>query len=104
MVDKDKNFKINEKNPNPMLSPRYTQIATFMRTPLVTEYSDLDIALVGVLFDGGVTNRRCLRFSVCWPKPGIIVGGESQGLQTHFLTMNCEVIEGKTGKLNDTCC
>ena len=44
-----------------MLSPRYTQIATFMRTPLVTEYSDLDIALVGVPFDGGVSNRTGAR-------------------------------------------
>jgi len=61
LVDKDKNFEVNEKNPDPMLSPRYTQIATFMRTPLVTEYSDLDIALVGVPFDGGATNRSGAR-------------------------------------------
>ena len=28
-----------------------------MRTPHVSEVTDLDIALVGVPFDGGVTNR-----------------------------------------------
>ena len=61
LVDKDKNSEVNEKIPDPMLSPRYTQIATFMRTPLVTEYSDLDIALVGVPFDGGATNRSGAR-------------------------------------------
>jgi len=61
LVDKDKNSKANENNPNPMLSPRYTQIATFMRTPLVTEHADLDIALVGVPFDGGATNRSGAR-------------------------------------------
>ncbi|MCK4762963.1 MAG: agmatinase [Candidatus Aminicenantes bacterium] len=40
-----------------MFTPRYTGIATFMRTPLVQEVSGLDIALIGVPFDGGVENR-----------------------------------------------
>ena len=40
-----------------MLSPRYSDIATFMRTPLVKDLKKLDIALVGVPFDGGATNR-----------------------------------------------
>ncbi|MEO1650446.1 MAG: arginase family protein, partial [Pseudomonadota bacterium] len=40
-----------------MLGPRYTGLATFMRAPLVSSLSDVDIALVGVPFDGGVTNR-----------------------------------------------
>ncbi|MEL6621285.1 MAG: agmatinase [Pseudomonadota bacterium] len=40
-----------------MLGPRYTGLATFMRAPLVSSLSDIDIALVGVPFDGGVTNR-----------------------------------------------
>ncbi len=41
----------------PMLQPRYSEIATFMRAPLVRDPSEVDIALVGVPFDGGVTNR-----------------------------------------------
>ena len=37
----------------PMSGPRYAGIATFMRTPLVRDPSELDIALIGVPFDGG---------------------------------------------------
>ena len=40
-----------------MYAPRYTGIPTFMRTPQVSDASELDIALIGVPFDGGVTNR-----------------------------------------------
>jgi guanidinopropionase len=40
-----------------MLAPRYAEIATFMRAPRVRDPRDLDIALIGVPFDGGVTNR-----------------------------------------------
>jgi guanidinopropionase len=40
-----------------MLAPRYAEIATFMRAPLLREPRELDIALIGVPFDGGVTNR-----------------------------------------------
>jgi guanidinopropionase len=46
-----------ESNYDPMSAPRYTGIATFMRTPLVHDLSKLDIALVGVPFDGGAENR-----------------------------------------------
>ncbi len=42
---------------DPMFAPRYSDIATFMRAPLIREIAGLDIALVGVPFDGGVTNR-----------------------------------------------
>jgi guanidinopropionase len=38
-------------------SPRYAGIATFMRTGLVHDPAELDIALIGVPFDGGVENR-----------------------------------------------
>jgi guanidinopropionase len=37
--------------------PRYAGVATFMRTPLVDTLDDVDIAMIGVPFDGGVTNR-----------------------------------------------
>jgi guanidinopropionase len=40
-----------------MKRPRYTGIPTFMRAPIVDDLSSIDIALIGVPFDGGVTNR-----------------------------------------------
>jgi len=40
-----------------MNAPRYTGLVTFMRTQLVRDPSALDIALIGVPFDGGVENR-----------------------------------------------
>ena len=42
---------------DPMFQPRYSEIATFMRAPLVRDPAEVDIALIGVPFDGGVTNR-----------------------------------------------
>ncbi len=39
---------------NPIHAPRYGGIPTFMRTPLVTDLSEIDIALVGVPYDGAV--------------------------------------------------
>jgi guanidinopropionase len=42
---------------DPMVRPRYTGIPTFMRAPFTEDPASLDIALVGVPFDGGVTNR-----------------------------------------------
>ncbi|MEE9465678.1 MAG: arginase family protein, partial [Candidatus Neomarinimicrobiota bacterium] len=38
-------------------TPRYAGIATFMRTPPVSNPSEVDIALIGVPFDGGAENR-----------------------------------------------
>ena len=40
-----------------MSAPRYGGVATFMRAPLVRDPFKLDIALIGVPFDGGVENR-----------------------------------------------
>lgn len=42
---------------DPMLEPRFSEIATFMRAPLADSLDDLDIALIGVPTDLGVTNR-----------------------------------------------
>ena len=36
---------------------RHTEIATFMRAPLARSLDEVDIALVGIPFDGGVTHR-----------------------------------------------
>src|SRR5229473_2162314 len=42
---------------DPMKEPRYTEIATFMRAPLARNFDDVDIGLIGVPTDLGVTNR-----------------------------------------------
>ena len=42
---------------NPMQQPRYTEIATFMRAPLAQTLEGVNIGLVGVPTDLGVTNR-----------------------------------------------
>ena len=44
-----------------MSAPRYMDIATFMRAPVVGDFSALDIAMVGVPYDGAVTNRAGAR-------------------------------------------
>ncbi len=43
------------------LVPRFAGLPTFMRLPAVTSPSEVDIALVGVPFDGGTTNRAGTR-------------------------------------------
>jgi guanidinopropionase len=45
----------------PMREPRYTEIATFMRAPLAADLEGVDIGLVGVPTDIGVTNRAGAR-------------------------------------------
>jgi guanidinopropionase len=42
---------------DPMREPRFTEIATFMRAPLATSLENVDIGLIGVPTDLGVTNR-----------------------------------------------
>ena len=49
---------------DPMLAPRYREIATFMRAPLRSDPVGVDIAMIGVPFDGGVTNRSGARMKV----------------------------------------
>jgi guanidinopropionase len=41
--------------------PRFSEIATFMRAPLAESLDDLDIAMIGVPMDLGVTNRAGAR-------------------------------------------
>src|SRR5246127_2153136 len=48
-------FGANEYNP--MKEPRFTEIATFMRAPLARSLEEVDIGLIGVPTDLGVTNR-----------------------------------------------
>ena len=40
-----------------LIQPRYTGLPTFMRVPFSPDLQDVDIGLIGVPFDGGVTNR-----------------------------------------------
>ena len=42
---------------DPMLGPRYAGVPTFMRTPLAGDLTQLDIALVGVPYDGATEAR-----------------------------------------------
>ena len=42
---------------DPRFEPRYQEIATFMRAPYVPGMEGVDIALYGIPYDGGVTNR-----------------------------------------------
>src|SRR5882757_8740725 len=42
---------------DPMKEPRYAELATFMRAPLADSLEGVDIGLIGVPTDLGVTNR-----------------------------------------------
>jgi guanidinopropionase len=46
---------------DPQLRPRYAGVATFFRTPLVEHTTGIEIGVIGVPFDGGVTNRTGAR-------------------------------------------
>jgi guanidinopropionase len=45
----------------PHLALRHTEIPTFLRAPLARSLEDVDIALVGIPFDGGTTHRAGAR-------------------------------------------
>jgi guanidinopropionase len=47
---------------DPKLSPRFSEIATFMRAPYAQDLAGIDIAFAGVPWDGGVTVRPGARF------------------------------------------
>lgn len=59
--ESQKKESVVANNYDSMLSPRYCDIATFMRMPLVRDPSKLDIALIGVPYDGAVENRAGAR-------------------------------------------
>src|SRR5262249_60165680 len=49
-----------DKFPEPlsgMQVPRFGEVATFMRLPIERDPKKLDVALIGVPWDGGTTNR-----------------------------------------------
>jgi guanidinopropionase len=49
-------FKYESFN-DPIQRPRYTGLPTFMRSPYREDVDGVEVGLVGVPFDGGVTNR-----------------------------------------------
>jgi guanidinopropionase len=54
----------SNQNPQPLSGmevPRFGEVATFMRLPIERDPGKLDIALVGVPWDGGTTNRAGAR-------------------------------------------
>ncbi|MFO0996226.1 MAG: agmatinase [Alphaproteobacteria bacterium] len=56
-----KELKKYKEFADPQVRPRYHGLPTFMRAPFQEDLSKVDIALVGVPFDGGVTNRAGAR-------------------------------------------
>jgi len=42
---------------NPMARPRYVGLPTFLRAPWSEDLQDIDMGIIGVPYDGGVTNR-----------------------------------------------
>jgi len=46
---------------DPQAHPRYTGIATFFRSPPAQQTAEVDVGIIGVPFDGGVTNRSGTR-------------------------------------------
>ncbi|MBV8095911.1 MAG: agmatinase [Acetobacteraceae bacterium] len=46
---------------DPQVQPRYTGIATFFRAPFTEDLVQAEIGIIGVPFDGGVTNRSGTR-------------------------------------------
>ena len=46
---------------NPMEMTRFTEVPTFMRAPQVKELSELDIGIIGIPYDGGLTCRAGAR-------------------------------------------
>ncbi len=57
MHDDKERERPDRRPPDAMSAPRYMDIATFMRAPTVRDWSECDIAIVGVPYDGAVTNR-----------------------------------------------
>jgi agmatinase len=63
MKNRPKNYKLPHPEPLDALQhARSGGIATFMRLPCISDPEELDIALVGIPFDGGTTYRPGTRF------------------------------------------
>lgn len=67
--------------PQSLTAPRYMEIPTFMRTPLIADPGAFDIAIIGVPYDGAVTNRPGARHG-----PREIRNASSQMRTIHHVT------------------
>src|SRR5258707_10743338 len=106
--------KSADKFPEPlsgMVVPRFGEVATFMRLPVERDAAKLDIALVGVPWDGGTTNRPGARHGpreirsmstlmrrgglvTPWAPPLLCAGGQhcaAPGHHTHLLGLLCDI-------------
>jgi agmatinase len=57
--------RLSGSRPEPvdaLVFPRFSGVATFMRLPHISRAQELDIALIGIPFDGGTTYRSGTRF------------------------------------------
>lgn len=64
-IPKPKPKRLPGPRPEPvdaLLTPRFSGITTFMRLPHIPRAQELDIALIGIPFDGGATYRSGTRF------------------------------------------
>lgn len=60
-IEYDKREAVGGDHYNPMTQPRYTEIATFMRAPMAASLDGIDVGLIGVPTDLGVSNRAGAR-------------------------------------------
>ena len=60
-VTKSEVFQMADTLYSAMNAPRYCGIPTFMRTPYITDLNELDIALLGIPYDGAVEARSGAR-------------------------------------------
>jgi len=72
---------VTGKKYSPMETPRFTEVPTFMRVPMAQNLDDLDIALVGLPYDGAVSNRPGARHG-----PREVRNQSSMGRATHHVT------------------
>lgn len=72
--------------PNPMVVPRFSGIATFLKLPMATEGTKYDIAVLGIPFDGGASYRAGARFGpggVRHASKKLRASGYQPGLRMH---------------------
>jgi guanidinopropionase len=77
--------------------PRFAGLPTFMRLPVVASPSEVDIALVGVPFDGGTTNRAGTRHG-----PREIRNQSSMMRKVHHVTNVAPYNLARVGDLGDS--
>lgn len=64
-----------------MTAPRYTQIPSFLRAPMSRDFENLDIGMVGIAYDGALTNRAGARHG-----PREVRNASSMMRTTHHVT------------------